>query len=442
MAGILVVDDQKVQRKNLAFYLKSQGYDVDGAESGEEALSKLQSGCFDIVITDYKLDKMSGHELMLRAREIQPSVEFIVMSAFGNIPLAVDLMKDGAADFISRPFEFAAMLNAIEKVLSRHQATSKEQKQRRFQIVAQSQKMKDVVDLAMRAAASDVAILIEGEAGTGKELFARTVHFLSRRQGGEFLVAECAGGSEEDLDQALFGQAGAPESGLVGKADGGTLFLRDVHHLSPKLQARLLRFMREGFYSPANSADIKKSDIRIMAASTKSLKSMVSEETFRDDLYYMLAIMVVFMPPLRARAEDIIPLVKHFLMKHRSITGKNIKGVAPEVITWMTSYDWPGNVRELENIIARACALATGDTLDESLVFTLPQDRPEVEEGTAHLALTLKDNQRSLILKALRQNNGNYSRTASQLGISRTTLWRRLKRFKIEGLPVEQERTA
>ena len=185
---------------------------------------------------------------------------------------------------------------------------------------------------------------------------------------------------------------------------------------------------------------MKRADVRIIASTSRNMKRMVSTGTFREDLYYHLNVMPVYMPALKSREGDILPLVKHFLAKYKSKSQRTIKAIAPEVLTWMTSYDWPGNVREMENIIARACVLATSDVLDESLIFTLPQDRPVTDDdGGGYLNITLKDNQRTLILKALKQNSGNFSRTATQLGISRTTLWRRIKKFKIEGLPVEQE---
>ncbi len=434
MINILVVDDQKAQRKNLAFYLKSQGYEVDTAESGEEALAKLQSACFDLVISDYKMEMLSGLELLKQGHKISPSTEFIIVSGFGTIPLAVDSMREGAADFISKPFEYAAILDAIHKIQrKRHSIVSDNSDE--IQMVAQSEKMKEISALTVKAAASDVSVLIEGEAGTGKEMFARMTHDLSRRGRNPFQVVDCAG-QEQSLEQEIFGASGN-SGGALSLANGGTVLLRDIDCLSPKLQARLARYLREGTFSPADSAATIKSDARIVATTSRNLRQQMLSGEFRDDLYYLLSVMPVIMPPLRARKDDIEPLVRYFLNKYTARTQKDIKGVAPEVISWMMSYDWPGNIQEMENIIARACALASNEILDESLFFALPQDRPEENEDGAFANLTLKDNQRTLILKALRHNNGNYSRTATQLGISRTTLWRRMKRFRIEGLPVE-----
>jgi len=438
MASILVVDDNRAQRKNLAFYLKSQGYEIDSAESGEEALAKIEAGCFDIVVSDYKMEKINGHKLMLQAQKMQPSLEFIIITAYSSVNLAVDLVRDGAADFIAKPFEYPAIQASIEKVYRRKQLKTSSDSGQNLNMVCQSQKMKDIADLGDRAAASDVTVLIEGEVGTGKELLAGIIHQRSHRYRGRFHVLECASSPESELEKALFGSSDTGNSGLLTECNGGTLLIRDIDCIGPKLQVRLLRYLREGTFVPIDSSTYRKSNARIIASATRNIKSLVDTGLFREDLYYLLNVMPVYMPPLRTRTDDILPLIKHFLVKNNAKTGKNIRSIAAEVLAWMSTYNWPGNVRELENVIARACVLASGETLDESLIFTLPQDRPIEDDEAGYLNITLKDNQRSLILKALKQNAGNFSRTATQLGISRTTLWRRLKKFKIEGLPVDQ----
>ena len=436
MVGILVVDDQKAIRKNLAFYLKSQGYEVDSAESGEEALQKIKDSYFDIVIADYKLDKMTGHELMREARTVQPTLEFIIITGVGNMPLAVEMVRDGAADFIPKPFDYSAILDSIVKIIKRNPISTNSKQDEHYSIVAASQKMKDIADLAVKAAASEVSILIEGEIGTGKELFARVVHQEGRRSRNNFVVVECAS-NESVLEHEIY--SAKDEMGALLRADGGTLLFRDIDCMPLKIQTRLLRYMREGTFVPIDDSTIRKVDVRIIATTLKSIKPLVSAGTFREDLYYLLNVMPVYIPPLRARKSDIVPLVKHSLTKYKTQYNKSIKAIAPEVISWLESYEWPGNVQEIENVISRACVLASDEILDESLIFTLPQDRPTEEESPGYLNITLKDNQRTLILKALNQNNSNFSRTAAQLGISRTTLWRRLKKFKIDGIPVEKE---
>lgn len=438
MANILVVDDQKVLRKNLAFYLKSQRFNVDTAGSGEEALEKIRTTRYDIIISDYKMGKMTGHDLMKQAKQLHPSSAFIMMTAFGNIPLAVEVIRDGAADFIPKPFEYVTILQRIEKLLERVKSPNGTDAEEERQMVAQSQKMNDIQDLALKAAASDITVLIQGEYGVGKRLLAKVIHSMSSRSRYNFVTVECSNSSEAALEREIFGTDDPGEPGALHIANGGTLFFRDVDKLYSNLQLRMLRFIREGIYLPANSSGIRKSDVRIIAATISDLKRLVDIGSLRKDLYYQLNVMPVYIPPLRSRISDLEPLVGHFLAKYKAKLNKDISGISSDAMSWMESYNWPGNVQELENILSRACALATGGILDESLIFTLPQDRPAEEEPPGYLNMTLKDNQKTLILKALKQNSNNYSRTAAQLGISRTTLWRRMKKFKIEGISIEK----
>lgn len=439
MAKILVVDDQKALRKNLAFYLKSQGFTVETAGSGEEALDIINKLSFDIVITDYKMDGISGYELMKRVKKIRPAMEFILMSAYGNIPLAVDAVRDGAADFIAKPFEYVTILDKVKSLSFETGETGLPEPEQSPQIMAASQQMKDILDLANKAAGSDITVLIEGEHGTGKRLFARYVHSRSDRYNSDFVSVECSNTSDVNLEAEIFGNADHPERAeSLSLANGGTIFLRDVDCLSPTLQLRLLKFLSEGTYLPTGSSTLKKSNARVIASTSRNLKKRVAAGEFREDLYYRLNVMPVYIPPLHTRTADLAPLTNYFLDKYKGQYRKNITSISPDALSWMKTYDWPGNVQELENILSRACALANSEILDESLIFTLPQDRPDKEEPVGYLNMTLKDNQKTLILKTLKQNNNNYSRTARQLGISRTTLWRRMKKFKIEGVQIEK----
>ncbi len=435
MANIIVVDDDKVLRKNLAFYIRSQGYDVDVAESGEEAVELAKSRFYDIVITDIRMAKMSGFELMKNVKKIHPGSEVILVTGYGNIPMAVDAIQGGAADFICKPFEFGSLLSRIEKILRRREQNVVSDEDKYDRIITKSQKMQDVLDLIAKASMAEVAVLIEGETGTGKELVARAVHSRSNRKDQPFMVVECYTGSEDDLSRELFGQWLDPSSeysGMIVRANGGSLFIKDIDNLSPALQTRLLRFSQDGFFTIPEKNQKIKSSVRLICSSTKSIKRLTSMGNFREDLFYAINIMPIYLPALRNRIADIFPLVNHFMEKYSVKFDKDIKAISPDILAWMQTYQWPGNVAELENIIARACALSTSDVIDESLVFTLPKDRPASEEGPGYLNVTLKDNQKTLILKALKQNNGNYTRTAQQLGISRTTLWRRMKKFKID----------
>lgn len=435
MVRILVVDDQKTLRKNLAFYLRSQEFEVDTAESGENALDKIRNTVYDVIVSDYRMGDLDGHDLLKHVKRIQPTAAFIMITGFGNIPLAVEAIREGAADYIAKPFEYSAILERIKEILKQRQSAAGADPGR-SRMICHSQKMKEIEDLSFKAAATDIAILIQGEHGAGKRLFATVVHNLGRRSQGEFVVVECSNSSDDALERELFGTDSEGETGALGTASGGTIFMKDIDRLSPNLQLRCLRLMTEGSYLPVDSSSMRKTDARVIAATTVNLGKMVEDGLFRKDLYYRLNVMPVYMPPLRSRISDLDPLIGHILARQNVSLKKNIKAISPEARSWMESYNWPGNVRELENILARACTLATGDVLDESLIFTLPKDRPLHDGPQGYLNMTLKDNQKTLILRTLKQNNNNYSRTAAQLGISRTTLWRRMKRFKIEGIEV------
>jgi two-component system response regulator HydG len=441
MANIIVVDDDKALRKNLAFYLKSQGYDVDVAESGEEAVEKIKEKFFDIVITDIRMAQMSGLEVVKTAKRIHPASEIIVITGYGDIPMSVEALQNGASDFICKPFEYAKLLNTVEQILNKREKKVIEKNDKYDRIITQSQKMQDVLDLMAKAAATGVTVLIEGETGTGKELIARSIHARSNQKNGPFVAIECSTLDEDELKEELFGNWEEKDSRYPGKiveADAGTLFVKDIEYLSANLQTRLLRFMQDGFFTATEKYQKIKSNVRVVCSSTKSLKRLATSGHFREDLFYAINIMPIYVPPLRNRIADIFPLANHFLEKYSAKFEKDIKALSPDVLAWMQTYQWPGNIAELENIIARASALATTELIDESLIFTLPKDRPASEEGPGFLSVTLKDNQKVLILKALKQNANNYSRTAQQLGISRTTLWRRMKKFKIEE-PENQE---
>lgn len=435
MPSIIIVDDDKTLRKNLSFYLRSQGYDVDTAETGEEAVTKIEENLFDVIVTDCRLAKMSGMELIKIARKIRPASEIIVITGYGTIPMAVEAIQNGAAEFICKPFEFPKILNVIETVLKKRETIVAVQDDKYDRIITKSQKMRDVLDLVAKGAATSVPVHIEGEVGTGKQLIARSIHARSERRAGNFVTIICVTNNENAFDAELFGsidETGKYIPGAIAHADGGTLYLKDIDALNLTMQVRLLNFIQDGYLTFGDKYHKVRSNTRLICSSTKSLKRLVSSGHFREDLFYAINIMPIYVPPLRNRTSDIFPLVNYFLEKYSAKFNKEIKALSPDVLSWMQTYQWPGNVAELENIISRAVSLASSEFIDESLIFTLPKDRPISEDTPGFLNLTLKDNQKSLILKALKQNNGNYSRTAQQLGISRTTLWRRMKKFNIE----------
>ena len=435
MTNIIVVDDDRVLRKNLSFYLRSQSYDVDSAESGEEAIEMAKSKFYDILVSDVKMAKMSGIELMKNIKKIHPATEIVLVTGFGNIPMAVEAIQGGAADFICKPFEFGSLLTRIEKVLNQREKQVTPTDGKYDKLITKSQKMQDILDIIGKASLTEVAVLIEGEQGTGKELVGRAIHERSNRNDLQLIMVECSTIDQKNHEKEFFGSwddKNAEYPGMIVRANGSTLFIKDIEYLTPNIQARLLRYIQDGFFTTPGRNKKIKSDVRIICSTTKSLKKLTFSGQFREDLFYAINIMPIYIPPLRNRIADIFPLVNHFLNKYSAKFEKNVKAVAPDILAWMQTYQWPGNVSELENIIARACALSSSEIIDESLIFTLPKDRPINEDEQGFLNVTLKDNQRVLILKALKQNAGNYTRTAHQLGISRTTLWRRMKKFKIE----------
>ncbi|RKX17958.1 MAG: hypothetical protein DRP26_06100 [Candidatus Zixiibacteriota bacterium] len=435
MTSIIVVDDEKTLRNNLSFYLRSQGYHVDTAESGEEALEKAKQKFYDIVISDCRMAKMSGIKLMKEIKKIHPASEILLVTGYGNIPMAVEAIQGGAVDFICKPFEYGSLLNRIEHILHAREHKVVATEERYDRIITKSQKMKDVLDIIAKTGATEVTVLIEGESGTGKELVARAIHSRSKRKDMPFMVVECSTAHEKEQQKEIFGEWEKENNecpGMIVRANGGTILIKNIECLAPVLQTKLLRFIQDGYFTPSEKFKKIKSDVRIICSSTKSLKRLATTGSFREDLFYAINIMPIYIPPLRNRIADIFPLVNYFLEKYATKFEKDIKAISPDVLAWMQTYYWPGNVAELENIIARACALTTSEFIDESLIFTLPKDRPASDEGAGFLNVTLKENQKTLILKALKQNQGNYSRTAQQLGISRTTLWRRMKKFKIE----------
>jgi two-component system response regulator AtoC len=330
-------------------------------------------------------------------------------------------------------------LNRIEKILHKREQKVVADVDKYDRLITKSQKMQDILDLIAKAAMAEITVLIEGEVGTGKELVARAIHGRSNRKDQPFMVVECMSSDEKDLNRELFGHwadVNKEYPGMIVRANGGTLFVKDIENLPPSVQTKLLRFIQDGYFTVPEKNQKIKSDVRLICSSTKSLKRLSAGGHFREDLFYAINIMPIYVPPIRNRIADIFPLVNHFLEKYSTKFEKDIKAISPEILAWMQTYQWPGNVAELENIIARACALSTSDVIDESLIFTLPKDRPASEEGPGYLNVTLKDNQKTLILKALKQNSGNYTRTAQQLGISRTTLWRRMKKFKIDEVEI------
>lgn len=438
MRRILVIEDDPIERESLVDILREEGYEVEGVGSGGEALSLLKDGEFDLALLDNRLPDMEGIEILKTIKKILPSVEFIVITAYGTIEDAVRAMKMGAFHYITKPVNMEELLLLIERAIKRKELEEEieflKEEVGKFwsteSIVAESEAMKNILALARRVAPSPISVLLTGESGTGKELLARLIHKLSGR-GGRFVAISCGAIPENLLESELFGYEKGAFTGATrakpGKfevAHGGTVFLDEVGELPPSLQVKLLRVLEEREIERLGSNTPRKVDIRIISATNRDLKSMVEKGDFREDLYFRLNVVEIRIPPLRERREDILPLAEHFLNKWSKELGKPIKGFSHGAKKKLLLYDWPGNVRELQNIVERAVVLTRGDTIRE-------EDIPIDVKGE-EFSFRLEDIERRYIMIALKETGWNIKKAAELLGIHRNTLHLKMKKYGIE----------
>jgi DNA-binding NtrC family response regulator len=443
MASILIVEDEGSLRKALGVLLRSAGYEVGEVRDGEGAFSILRKNKFDLVLTDLMMKKVTGEEVLRRVKQISPETEVVIITGFGTIQSAVECIKAGAFDYITKPFKTEEILKVIDKALEKREALDKvevksEENGYTFEdIIYTSRGMEKIIHLIKKVAPTDITILIEGESGTGKELLARAVHKNSLRKDGPIVTVNCSSLPETLLESELFGYtkgaftgALTDKKGLFEIADSGTIFLDEIGDTSLALQMRFLRAIQEKEIRKVGGEEFTKVDVRLIAATNKSLVTLVKEGKFREDLYYRINVMPIFIPPLRERKEDIVPLANHFVNVYAERYQKNVKGIDEEIIIReLENYSWPGNVRELEHTIERGVALASSD-LDKTSLLFLPEDEnlwlPDTELKDGY---TLKENEKVQIIKILKKNKWNYTISAEELGISRTTLWRRMKEY-------------
>ncbi|NTU42029.1 MAG: sigma-54-dependent Fis family transcriptional regulator [Nitrospirales bacterium] len=437
---ILVAEDEEISLKHLLYALRGDGYSVSGTRDGTEALSQLNGGHFDLLITDIKMPGMTGLELLDKVREIQPDTEVIVVTGFGSVSSAVDAMKKGAYDYITKPFDLDELLLRVKKIreqkaLVRQNTALKSYlgMDREVSIIARSEGMNRVLKLVEDIRESDCNILLTGETGVGKSLLAKIIHFTSRRREMPFLSINCATLTEELLASELFGhEKGAftgavrTKQGIVEIADTGTLFLDEIAETTPNLQAKLLKVIEEGEFFRVGGTRPIHVDVRFIAATNQDVRGLISEGKFRGDLYYRLNVMEIFIPPLRERREDIEPLSLYLLQKHLPKSRKKIGGFTPEAMEILRQYSFPGNVRELENIIERAIILEPDRLITtESLPQMIQMFHIETIEPSQ--VKTIDELTREYAERVVEVLGGNKSRAAELLGISRTSLWRILK---------------
>jgi len=452
---ILIAEDEERMRKALAMLLSNMGYKLQLAKDGVEAFELFENDHFDVVITDLKMPRMNGYELLKKIREINSTVPIIIITAFGTIESAVEAMQSGAIDYITKPFEEEKIKLTIEKALEIRKILDenkvlKNQIAERYNfqsIIAESPEMKKVIELAKEVSQSNSTVLILGESGTGKELLTRAIHLNSPRAGGPFVPINCAAIPDTLLESELFGHEKGSFTGAIERKMGkfelstnGTLFLDEIAEMSLPLQAKILRATEEKTFERIGGLKPIKCDIRFIIATNKNLLKLVNENKFREDLYYRISVFPILIPPLRERKSDIMPLTKHFLEKYCKEIGKHIPTISKKAEEFLLNQKWEGNVRELQNIIERAVILLKGDTLTpELLIRDVYQEFHQLEstqKGNDYFpflkeGFSLEEYEKSLILKALEISNYNKSKAAKILGISRATLRYRLEKYNI-----------
>lgn len=436
---ILIAEDEEITLKHLVNTLKKEGYDVTGSRNGREALEQITDH-FDVLITDIKMPEMNGIELLEKVKEKDPEIEVMIITGFGSIGSAVEAMKKGAYEYITKPFDLDELILKVKniherKVLRKENVALKAYfgMNKKISIIAKSESIKNILTVIEGIKDSDCNVLLTGETGVGKSLLAKIIHFTSRRQNMPFLSINCATLTEELLASELFGhEKGAftgavrTKQGLVEIADSGTLFLDEISEMAPNLQAKLLKVIEEGEFYRVGGTRAIRVDVRFIAATNQPVRRLIAEARFREDLYYRLNVMEIFIPPLRERKDDIEPLSSYFLQKHLPKSNKKITSISKEAMDILLHYSFPGNVRELENIIERAIILEKGLVItSESLPQTITMFQIEtIEPGKIK---TMDELNREYAEKILDMVGGNKSRAAELLGISRTTLWRVLK---------------
>jgi len=452
-ATVLVVDDDAAIRKTLAILLNKAGCEVLDADSLTAANRLLTERPVDLVITDLRLGDDNGIDLIRLTKQSYPDTEAILLTGYGTIESSVEAMQAGAFDYVTKPFTNNELLMRVNKALERHRLRQEIVSLRQHvamnygfdNIVGISKQLSQVKETARRIAPTDITVLITGASGTGKELFARAIHHHSNRRHRPFVAIDCSAIPESLMESELFGHtkgsftsASRNRKGLFEEADGGTVFLDEVSNIPAAIQVKLLRFLQDSIIRRIGSAVTQKVDVRIVAATNRDLAALVTEEKFREDLYYRLNVIPLNLPTLKERVEDVEILTEYFLRRIGAEIGKPHLTISREAVDKLLAHTWPGNIRELENTLKRAAALCNGTHLEATdiMLITSDQQTPARPSGPTKVTLRVKGNlldhsQRQLIVRALHENNWNYTRTASELGIGRTTLWRKIKRYDL-----------
>jgi DNA-binding NtrC family response regulator len=436
---LLVIDDDAVTRELLTEVLQDEGYQVEACESGKIALERAAQDTFDLAITDVRMPEMDGIAVTQALKARQPTLQVIVMTAFGSVETAVEAIRHGAFDYVSKPMNLDEIKSTVRRALVERHMTEKPLDGGppivdTSVVVGRSPAMVEVYRTVARVATSRSTVLIEGESGTGKELIAAALHRHSDRAGGRFVAVDCGSLTDSLLESELFGYVRGAFTGAVGEkkglfeeASGGTIFLDEIGDIGPSMQAKLLRVLQEYQIKRVGGQEWIRVDVRVVAATNRNLEQLVEHGTFREDLFYRLKVVIITLPPLRDRREDIPLLAEYFVRRHAARSGKAIARVTPDALKLLTDQPWPGNIRELEHCIERAVALASGQVLT-------PEDLAPELKGTLDSTLfrgtpTLEEVKRRYLAHVLEETGGNISRAASILGVERRSLQRMLRRF-------------
>jgi two-component system response regulator HydG len=447
-ATILVVDDEESNLKVLERLLKREGYVVRTAKTGPDALDAARAATPELLLTDLKMPGMDGLELLKAMRTVSPTTEVILMTAFGTVEIAVEAMKVGAYDFITKPLKRHEILRSVGKALEKA-ALLAENRSLREQIagrthaggplsklVGRSDSFRSVLETVAQVAPSEATVLITGDSGTGKELLARAIHDLSDRAKGPLIRVNCAAIPETLFESELFGYEKGAFTGAAGRkpgrfelADGGTLFLDEVAELSPAMQVKLLRVLQEGEFERVGGTKTVSVDVRLLAATNRDLARLIAQRAFREDLYYRLNVIPMRLPSLRERADDIPFLAAHFVQIYAEKNRKDIRGITDDALEALAGYRWPGNIRELENTMERAVVLCRGESIDVGALP--PHMQPEGPGATRKLVFAigtpLKEIEDTVIRETLKHTGGDKKLAARLLGIAARTIYRRLE---------------
>jgi len=451
---ILIADDEEAARRGLGEILREDGYEVLLAADGEEALRLVADESPDVLLTDLRMPGMDGHELLQRVRKAYPDVAIVIMTAFGTIRSAVEALREGAEDYLTKPIDVEEVEHLLGRILQKRKLLAESRLLRErlddkygFEnIIGRSPEMLDVFRLVEQVAPSQASILITGESGTGKELIAQAIHQRSPRRDAPFIKVSCAALPETLLESELFGHERGAFTGALSRragrfeiAAGGTVLLDEIGDVPLGMQVKLLRFLQERQFERLGGNRTLTVDVRVIAATHRDLTGLIREGKFREDLYYRLDVIEIHMPALRERVQDIPLLAEFFIKKFSSANRKRVTGLSDDAMAALMAYNWPGNVRELEHALERAVILAPGETLDAPLFPTLPSPGPARSPGGGPVVpgATLEEIEKEAILRTLESVGGSTSRAAAILGISPRTIQYKVKQYRSQGMKVE-----